>query len=101
MSEAINIAEKNTVPITLDLPRDLLIESGLSTQAVKAEILRVYVLSLYRQDRISSGKAARLLGMHRLNFIRLLAEEQIPYLEYTSEELETELTTVQIWSNQQ
>ena len=52
-------------------------------------------MSLYRHDRISSGMAARLLGVHRLTFIRMLAEEGVPYLDYTNEELRREVGAVE------
>lgn len=60
--------------------------------------LRAFVLSLFRRDRISAGKAARLLGIHRMAFIRLLAEEKIPYLDYTREELEAESAALEQWA---
>ncbi len=88
------------VTVQVTLPQALLYESGLSPQEASEALLRAFVLSLYRRDRISSGKAARLLGVHRLEFIRLLAEEGIPYLDYTSEELEAEITAVRGWTPQ-
>ena len=88
----------STVTVSVAVPRTLLFETGLSREAVGEALLRAFVLSLYRQDRISSGKAARLLGVHRLGFIRLLAEERIPYLDYTKEELDAEVTTLEQWS---
>ncbi|WP_165360886.1 UPF0175 family protein [Candidatus Chloroploca sp. Khr17] len=51
----------------------------------------------YRRDRISSGKAAELLGIERLDFIRLLAEEKTPYLDYSIPELEAEIETLAQW----
>jgi predicted HTH domain antitoxin len=56
--------------------------------------MRARVRALYRRDRISSGKAARLLGVHRLAFIQMLAEEGIPYLDTTRAELDGELATL-------
>jgi predicted HTH domain antitoxin len=91
MSEA-----KVTVSVTL--PQALLFETGLSQETAGEALLRAFVLSLYRQDRISTGKAARLLGLHRMAFIHLLAEENIPYLDYTQDELEAELTVLEKWS---
>ena len=88
----------STVTISVSVPQTLLFEAGLSKEAAGEALLRAFVLSLYRQDRISSGKAARLLGVHRMGFIRLLAEERIPYLDYTEEELDAELTTLERWT---
>jgi predicted HTH domain antitoxin len=88
------------VTVQVTLPRSLLYESGLSQQEAGDALLRAFVLSLHRRDRISSGKAAHLLGVHRLEFIRLLAEEGIPYLDYTPDELEAEVTAVRQWMAQ-
>jgi predicted HTH domain antitoxin len=98
--DSIKANEMNVVPVTVNIPRALLAECGLSVQAASVNVLRAFVLSLYRRDNISSGKAARLLGMHRLAFIRLLAEENIPYLDYTPEELEAEFAAVREWPSQ-
>jgi predicted HTH domain antitoxin len=100
VKETIAAYQDNAVPVTVNVPRELLADVGLSAQTASAEILRAFVLSLYRRDRISSGKAAQLLGMHRMTFIRVLAEEKIPYLDYTPEELEAEIRAVHAWSNQ-
>jgi predicted HTH domain antitoxin len=86
------------VTVQVTLPRSLLFESGLSQQEASGALLRAFVLSLYRRDRISSGKAAHLLGVHRLAFIRMLAEEGIPYLDHTPEELEAEIAAVRQWA---
>jgi predicted HTH domain antitoxin len=86
-----------TITVSVQMPQALLFEAGLSTKAAGEALLRAFVLSLYRQDRISSGKAARLLDVHRLEFIRMLAEEKIPYLDYTPEELEAEQDMLGQW----
>jgi predicted HTH domain antitoxin len=88
----------STITVSVKLPQTLLFETGLSPEAASEALLRAFVLSLYRQDRISAGKAARFLGVHRMEFIRLLAEEKIPYLDYTKEELEAEIATLEQWS---
>jgi predicted HTH domain antitoxin len=88
---------ESTITVSVNVPQTLLYETGLSTETAGKALLRAFVLSLYRQDRISSGRAARLLGVHRLEFIRMLAEEKTPYLDYTSEELEAELDMLDQW----
>ncbi len=100
IKESTTVYQENAVPVTVNVPRALLAECGLSAQTAGNEILRAFVLSLYRKDRISSGKAAQILGMHRMTFIRLLAEEKIPYLDYTPEELEAEIKAVHEWADQ-
>jgi predicted HTH domain antitoxin len=48
------------------------------------------VLRLYRQRKISSGKAAQLLGMPRLTFIQHAARQGVPYFDMTKDEWEAE-----------
>jgi predicted HTH domain antitoxin len=76
--------------LKLDLPPDLLevLESlGDPRQAIKECV----VLELYRRGEISSGKAAELLGMSRLEFIQYSGRLGIPFFRYSPEELEAEL----------
>ena len=44
------------------------------------------VFELYRRSLVSSGKAAELLGMSRLEFIRHSSELGIPYFRFTEDE---------------
>jgi predicted HTH domain antitoxin len=76
--------------LKLDLPPDLLevLESlGDPQQTIKECV----VLELYRRGEISSGKAAELLGMSRLEFIQYSGHLGIPFFRYSPEELEAEL----------
>ena len=52
------------------------------------------VLELYRRDAISGGKAAELLGMSRLEFIRYSGRLGVPYGNMTAEDWEAELRTL-------
>ena len=85
------------VTVSVPLPQALLADTGLSREDAGYALLRAFVVSLYRQDRLSAGKAARLLGVQRLEFIRLLAEERIPYLDYTADELDAEASALEQW----
>ncbi|NCC32431.1 MAG: UPF0175 family protein [Chloroflexia bacterium] len=87
--------------ISVAIPRSLLFETGVSREAASGLLLRGFIVSLYRRDRISSGKAAELLGIERLDFIRLLAEEKTPYLDYSIPELEAEIETLAQWTPNQ
>ncbi|MCX6047293.1 MAG: UPF0175 family protein [Chloroflexi bacterium] len=87
----------HNVIVQVSLPSELLAESGVSRQEASVELLRAYILSLYRRDRLSSGKAASLLNVSRLTFLRLLGEEGIPYLDYTTDELDAEMAVASQW----
>lgn len=52
------------------------------------------VLELYRRTDISSGKAAELLGMRLMDFIRYSGELGIPFFRMTAEEWQAELESI-------
>lgn len=59
--------------MSLVISDDLVKASGLSERELFLEI----VLMLFRQDKISLGKAGELMGMHRMQFQKLLNDREI------------------------
>ena len=49
------------------------------------------VLELYRQGKISSGKAAELLSLERVAFIQYASQLGIPFFDMTAEEWQAEV----------
>lgn len=47
-----------------------------------------------KRDVISHGKAAQLLGIHKIDLIALYSSLGIPYLEQTKEELESDVAVL-------
>ena len=87
------------ITVSLSLPQALLFDCGFSQQSIQEFMMQTFVMALYRQDRISSGKSAHLLGIHRMAFIRLLADEGIPYIDYSIDEFESELASIKQWNH--
>jgi predicted HTH domain antitoxin len=85
----------STLTVNLRLPRDLLGALDISEAQLEARILELVALELFRQERISSGKGAELLGISKWEFIQLLAQHGIPYFTDSSEELAAEVATAQ------
>jgi predicted HTH domain antitoxin len=52
------------------------------------------ILELYRQGKISSGKAAELVGMPRIAFIQHASDLGIPFFDMTEEEWRAEVDQV-------
>jgi predicted HTH domain antitoxin len=52
------------------------------------------IMELFRRGTISGGKAAELLGMDRLAFIRHAADLGIPYFHYSVEDWEAEVARI-------
>jgi predicted HTH domain antitoxin len=64
---------------------------GDSPEEIERHALEMIVLELYRRGTISAGRAAHLLGMEKLAFIRWTGELGIPYFRISAEELREEL----------
>ncbi len=79
--------------VEVRIPKSLM-QFGLNQNDVQRQVNEWLVLSLFTDDRISSGKAARLLNISRVDFLALLQKRGIAYINYSEEELEEEFTAV-------
>ena len=79
----------------LELDDELVEVLRLLEQPVERAARELMVLELYRRREISSGKAARLLGMGRFDFIRYSGELGIPFIDMTEEEWQAELRAIE------
>jgi predicted HTH domain antitoxin len=57
-----------------------------TNQPVEEAGREMIVLELYRRGTISSGKAAEILGMSRIEFIKHASRLGIPYIDMTEDE---------------
>jgi predicted HTH domain antitoxin len=71
-----------------------LLQFGLDQNEIQQRLTEWLVLSLFTEGQISSGKAARLLNISRIEFLGLLRARGIAYINYTSEELAEEFDAV-------
>lgn len=76
--------------MSLVISDDLVKASGFSENELFLEI----VLMLFRQDKISLGKASELVGLHRMQFQKLLAERDI-CVHYDIADFQDDLTNLQ------
>lgn len=76
--------------MSLVVPDELVKASGLSEE----ELLHELVLLLYQKEKISLGKASRILGMTQLEFQALLANHDL-YLHYAVEDLHEDVKSLQ------
>ncbi len=72
--------------ITLEIPVDL-------SEQELAEVKHDLAILLYSRQAASLGKAAKIAGLTRIEFQRLLAHRQIP-INYTEADLEADLATL-------
>lgn len=71
-----------------------LLEFGFDQDKIQHQINQWLVFSLFTDGRVSSGRAAALLGMTRADFLALLRQRGIAFIDYTPEELAEEFEAV-------
>ena len=75
--------------VTIEIPESIAsLAKDLPIEKVTREAI---VLELYRRADISSGKAAELLGMGRIEFIKASGDLGIPFIRMSPEEFEAEV----------
>jgi predicted HTH domain antitoxin len=67
---------------------------GFDKATIQRYALEWMVLTLFTDARISSGKAAALLEISRLEFLALLKKRGIAYINFNQEELDEEFAAV-------
>jgi predicted HTH domain antitoxin len=85
----------HTLKVALELPRDLLGALDVSQAEIEIRLRQLIALELVREGRISSGKGAELLGISKLDFIKLLAEHGVDYFTESPKELAAEVSTLE------
>jgi len=84
----------NDSTVQVQIPGSLL-QFGIGRDEIERRVSEWLVLSLFAEGHISSGKAAKLMGVTRLQFIALLRARGIAYINNTPEEMEEELKAVE------
>jgi hypothetical protein len=80
------------MPVMLD--KDVIELLGDSPEQIERNVLEILVLDLYRRHEISGGRAAELLGLEKLAFIRWSGSLGIPYFDMTPEQWEHEVRSI-------
>lgn len=75
------------------VPSELL-EYGFRVDDIQSHMTEWLVFSLFKDGHISSGKAAKFLGLTRVEFLALLRQRGIAYVDYSETELAEELAAV-------
>ncbi len=78
---------------SVHVPSNLL-DLGLNQEDIQRRISEWLVFSLFSDGKISSGRAGKLLGLSRLEFIQLLQTRGIAFINYTDNEIKGEFEAV-------
>ena len=76
--------------VHLELPTDLLQAANLREEELSQDAARLLALELYREQKISLGRAAELCRTPLARFMDFAAEHGVPPLQYTADELDEE-----------
>ena len=76
--------------VTLSLPKEM---ESLLGEPIENKVRVMIVLQLYREGRISFGKAKDLAGIDTWEMLTLLAKNDL-YLDYSAYDLEQDLVTL-------
>jgi predicted HTH domain antitoxin len=78
--------------IHLELPDSVLLATGQSPEELAQEAKLLLALKLFEDGRISSGRAAELSGLPRVDFLFRAGRMKVPVSDLDEEELEREFT---------
>ena len=76
--------------VMLELPIDALASPGVSPEALASEAKFMLALKLFEVGRLSSGKAGRLCGMGRVEFLLAAGRAGVPVAALDDDELSAE-----------
>lgn len=80
-----------------EVPEDVFLalrSHGFSKDILLAECRFLFAIEFFKRKILSIGKAAKLAGLSRWDFLDLLGKRGIPIVDYSQEELEEEFKTV-------
>ena len=76
--------------VDVKLPSELLRVANLEESSLSQEAARLLALELYREDKVSLGRAAELCQTPVAAFMDFAAKHGVPPLRYSFEDLEEE-----------
>ncbi len=90
----------DTRMVTLEtkVPEDIFLTlqaSGLFKETLIEKSQQLLAMRLYQERSLSFGKAARMAGVSHWEFIDLLSDNNIPVIDYSSDELAAEFESVE------
>ena len=77
----------DTVKIELEVPQVLAEYADINSESYKKRISQIMLYELVKNEKISIGKAAEAMGMRKIDFITDLGKMDIPYFDFSIEEL--------------
>lgn len=77
----------DVVRIELEVPQVLAEYADINSESYKKKLNQIMLYELVKNEKISIGKAAEAMGMRKIDFITDLGKMDIPYFDFSMEEL--------------
>ena len=77
--------------LTVPYPQDFELAVSTTTEELEAQVRLMAALKMFELGKLSSGKAAELAGMSRVEFYDMCGRYRVSILNYDPEDLESEL----------
>ena len=77
--------------ISIDFPSDILLALNEDESELKKNIKLSLAIRLYKQQKLTIGKAAQIAGLSKLEFENTLAENMIPISNLEIDDIENDL----------
>ncbi|NES99527.1 MAG: UPF0175 family protein [Sphaerospermopsis sp. SIO1G1] len=77
--------------ISLEIPEEVLISLKETPESISREISILAAVKLFELGKLSSGRAAQLAGMSRVEFLMTLGRYQVSPFALNSQELEQDI----------
>lgn len=75
------------ITVAIDVPADVLIALNESEQELKKHFQTSIAIMLFKEGKLTLGKAIQLAGVGRFEFEKLLAKRKIPISSLSIEEI--------------
>jgi predicted HTH domain antitoxin len=80
--------------VKAEIPVDLVVAAGLDPEDVSVQAARLLALELYREDKVSLGRAAELCQTPLEQFMEFAGRHNVP-LHYGADDLEEDRRTLE------
>ncbi|HAX78761.1 MAG TPA: hypothetical protein DCY88_23750 [Cyanobacteria bacterium UBA11372] len=77
--------------VQLEIPEEVLISLKETPETIARELQILAAVKLFELGKLSSGRAAQLAGMSRVQFLLLLGQYQVSPFSLSTEELERDV----------
>ncbi len=89
----------NMSTVQLEIPEEVLISLKQTPETIARELQILAAVKLFELGKLSSGRAAQLAGMSRVQFLLLLGQYQVSPFSLSTEELERDVISCPIASD--